>query len=68
MPAPAAFFAMLIFGSIGLGAFIYGKKVLVLRPIVLGLVLMIYPYFVSGAMLLWGIGTLLTVGLFYPKS
>ncbi len=68
MPAPAAFFAMIVFGSIGLAAFIYGKKVVALRPIVLGLVLMIYPYFVSGAILLWGIGMALTVGLFYPKQ
>ena len=68
MPSPAAFFAMLIFGSIGFGAFLYGKKATVLRPLVIGLVLMVYPYFFSSVLLLWGIGTLLTVGLFYPRA
>jgi hypothetical protein len=49
----------LLFGSIGLGFFIYGKKQRAVVPLVCGLALMLFPYFVSNAMLLVGIGVLL---------
>jgi hypothetical protein len=37
----------LIFGSIGLGFFIYGKKGKKTVPLVCGIALMVYPYFVE---------------------
>jgi len=37
----------LLFGSIGLGYFIYGKKQRAVVPLVCGLALMLFPYFVS---------------------
>jgi hypothetical protein len=49
----------LLFGSIGLGFFIYGKKQRAVVPMVCGLALMLFPYFVSNVMLLVGIGVLL---------
>jgi hypothetical protein len=49
----------LVFSSIGLGFFIYGKKQRAIVPMVCGLALMVYPYFVSNLMLLVGIGVLL---------
>jgi hypothetical protein len=49
----------LLFGSIGLGYFIYGKKQKAAVPLVCGLALMLFPYFVSNIMLLVGIGALL---------
>ena len=49
----------LLFGSIGLGYFIYGKKQRAVVPLVCGLALMLFPYFVSNIMLLVGIGALL---------
>jgi hypothetical protein len=49
----------LLFGSIGLGFFIFGKKQRAVVPLVCGLALMLFPYFVSNAMLLVGIGALL---------
>lgn len=42
----------LLFGSVGLGYFIYGKNQKALVPALCGLVLMIYPYFVSSTLLL----------------
>jgi hypothetical protein len=51
----------LLFGSIGLGFFIYGKKQKAVVPLVCGLALMLFPYFVSNVMLLVGIGVLLAV-------
>jgi hypothetical protein len=49
----------LLFGSIGLGYFIYGKKQRAPVPLVCGLGLMIFPYFVSNTMLLVGVGAML---------
>ena len=55
-----------LFGVIGMGAFSYGKKLELWKPIVIGLALMIYPYFVGGnAWLLWGVGTALVVILWF---
>jgi len=49
----------LLFSSIGLGFFIYGTKQRAVVPLVCGLALMGFPYFVSNMMLLVGIGVLL---------
>jgi hypothetical protein len=49
----------LLFGSIGLGYFIYGKKQRAVVPLVCGVALMVFPYFVSNALLLVGIGIVL---------
>jgi len=50
----------LLFGSIGLGFFLYGKKQQVIVPLFCGLALMIFPYFVSNTFLLVAIGAALT--------
>lgn len=50
----------LLFGSIGLGYFIYGKKQKAVVPLVCGVALMLFPYFVSHALLLVVIGAALT--------
>ena len=58
-------FLGLLFSSIGLGFFIYGKKQKVLVPLTCGLLLMIYPYFVSNILLLVLIGVaLMTIPYF----
>jgi hypothetical protein len=49
----------LFFGSVGLGFFIYGRKQRAVVPLVCGLMLMVFPYFVSNVMLLVGIGVVL---------
>lgn len=50
----------LLFGSIGLGYFIYGKRQRAVVPLVCGLALMLFPYFVSNAPLLVMIGAALS--------
>ena len=55
-----------LFGLIGFAAFRYGKKNNEPRPLFLGIVLMAYGYFVSNAWVSLGIGTVLTVLLFFP--
>jgi len=55
MTASSLLFAML-FGSIGLGYFIYGKKQQRFAALLAGLALIIYPYFVSNTYALVVIG------------
>ena len=45
-----------IFGSVGLGYFVYGKKQHAVVPLVCGVVLMVLPYLVSAAWLLVVLG------------
>jgi len=45
-----------IFGSIGLGYFLYGKKQRAVVPLVSGLVLMVVPYFISNTIVLVIVG------------
>jgi hypothetical protein len=49
----------LLFGSVGLGFFVYGKKQKVVVPLICGLVLMVFPYFISNTILLVAIGVAL---------
>ncbi|HWG10253.1 MAG TPA: hypothetical protein VN693_02015 [Rhodanobacteraceae bacterium] len=49
----------LLFGSIGVGFFIYGKRQSMIVPLVCGVALMVYPYFVSNVWLLLLIGLVL---------
>ena len=46
----------LLFGSVGLGFFLYGKKQQAVVPLCCGLALMVFPYFVSNTILLVAIG------------
>jgi hypothetical protein len=50
----------LLFGSIGIGFFIYGKKQKKVVPLVCGLALIAFPYFIENTILLVAVGTALT--------
>lgn len=56
---PSSLFWGMIFGSIGLGFFIYGKKQQAIVPLLCGLALMIFPYFVSNVIVLVVVGVAL---------
>ncbi|MEO7207164.1 MAG: hypothetical protein ABI145_10320 [Steroidobacteraceae bacterium] len=49
----------LLFGSIGLGFLIYGRRQRAVVPLLCGLGLMVFPYFVSNNLLLVAIGVAL---------
>ena len=49
----------LLFSAIGMGFFIYGRKQTRAVPLVCGLVLMVYPYFVPSTIWLVVIGVVL---------
>ena len=72
--APGSPFSMgnllagMIFGAIGFGAFIYGKKNAAWRPMVLGIALMGFPYLPMGTGVLYLVGALLTAALFFWRD
>lgn len=55
--------ASLIISSIGFVVFGYGKKLSRLPQVLVGLLLMIFPYFVPDVLLMSGIAAVLLVGL-----
>jgi hypothetical protein len=56
-----------VFGLVGFAAFRYGRKNGEPRPLVIGIALMAYGYFVSNAWISLGIGAVLTLLLFVPR-
>ena len=63
--SPYNLLAGFIFGTIGWGAFSYGRKLELWQPKSIGLGLMLYPYFIGNRYLLWGIGLGLLVLLWF---
>jgi len=49
----------LFFSSIGFGFFLYGRKQRAVVPVVCGIALMIYPYFIPNVIALVAIGIVL---------
>jgi len=49
----------LLFGSIGFGFALYGRQQRAVVPLLCGIALMVYPYFVPNVIVLVGIGIVL---------
>ena len=49
----------LLFGSIGFGFFLYGKKQKAVVPLVTGIALCVVPYFIANVYILIGVGVVL---------
>ena len=56
--------AGILFGCIGFVAFMFGKKNSEFRPMVLGILLMVYPYFIKNTIAMYLVGIALTATLF----
>ncbi|MCH7352876.1 amino acid transport protein [Acinetobacter sp. NIPH 1958] len=54
-------FLGVIFSSIGLGYFLYGKKQKMTVPLVCGLILMLFTYFIDSTAMISIIGVILSV-------
>ena len=54
----------ILFGSIGAGMLLYGRKQIEPRYIVAGMLLMVYPYFIPGAIANLLIGVAITAAPF----
>jgi hypothetical protein len=59
-----AIIASVLIGSVGLGVFIYGKRQSRLPHLIVGGLLLVYPYFVPNLWLMLGIAVVLLLGLF----
>lgn len=57
----------MLFGSIGLGFFMYGKKQQTIVPLFCGVALMVFPYFVTGTAWLVIIGVALMAVPYFVK-
>ena len=60
-------FLIVLFSAVGLGYFIYGKRQRQAPSLLAGLLLMIYPYFISGTFPIIVVGLLLMAGPFVAK-
>jgi hypothetical protein len=65
--SPANLIGGSIFGSIGFVAFIYGKRMNLWKPMLCGIALMVYPYFIADAITLFAIGGVGTLALFFLR-
>ena len=65
---PSAIVWGIIFGSIGLGFFIYGKKQGLFIPLLSGLGLMIIPYFIANIFILIVIGLVLVALPYFYRA
>ena len=59
MPEPLNLLVSIVLGAVGLGYFIYGKKQGRPIPLIVGLFLMVFPYFVSNVWVMLAIGAVL---------
>jgi hypothetical protein len=66
--SPSAIFSGLIFGAIGIFIFRLGKRESHLPLLLIGIALMVYPYFTTGPLADWGVGALLCAAAFYFKE
>jgi hypothetical protein len=57
----------LLFGSIGLGFFVYGRKQRAIVPLACGIALMVFPYFVSGTAWLVIVGAALVAIPYFDR-
>jgi hypothetical protein len=68
MGISSTLFASLIWGSIGLGFAIYGKRQRSIAPLVGGILLMGISYVMSSALYMSLAGTALVVGIFWLRK
>ena len=57
-----------MFGIVGIAAFRYGKKSALLMHMILGIALMVFPYFVPETWLIYAIGCALTFAVWFFRN
>lgn len=65
--SPGQLFWGMLFGAIGSGYFIYGKKQQRMVPLVIGILLCVFPYFIANIYLMLFVGFILTVIPYFVK-
>lgn len=64
----AKIIAWITFGAVGFAAFVYGKKERSFKPLVVGIALMGYPYFVNATFWLYAVGIGLCLVLYFWRD
>jgi hypothetical protein len=67
LPSPANLFGSVMFGIVGFAAYRYGKKTGNFNPMMFGVALMVYPYFISQTWLLYAVGCGLCAALYFLR-
>ncbi len=57
--------ASFIFGVVGIAGWKYGRRIGSIRKLFISVGLCLYPYFVTNAYLIWGVGAGLTAALIF---
>ncbi len=68
MPTPGSIFGAILFGAIGMGAFVHGKRSALVKPMIIGVALMGYPYFISDGTMVFLIGAALCFLLYFFRD
>ena len=67
MDSTAVLLWVLLFGSIGLGFFLYGKKQKTIVPLITGIALCVVPYFIANMYVLVTVGLVLIAVPFFVR-
>lgn len=67
MPGPATLFCGMLFGAIGAGYFVYGKRQAAIMPLICGIALIAYPWFITSVPWLIVIGLILMTVPFFVR-
>lgn len=57
----------MVFGAVGLGFFLYGKKQKAVVPFIAGITLCVFPYFIENVYVLVGVGLVLVAIPYFVK-
>ena len=60
---PGAILLSVVTGGVGFALFMYGRKAQRLPQLIVGILFMVYPYFVSTTLMTFVVGAALTAGL-----
>jgi hypothetical protein len=61
LPSPAELFGLIVFGLVGSAALFYGKRTQQWKRMVVGVALIVFPYFTSATWQLYTVGSVLCV-------
>lgn len=57
----------MLFGAVGLGYFVYGKKQRAIVPLMTGIALFVFPYFISDVFILVGVGVAIMAAPYFVR-
>ena len=67
LPSPAYLFGIILFGIVGFALYRFGKKTSETPTKWVGIVMMLYPYFISETWQLYAVGVGLGIGLYVMR-